>query len=251
MPDWDDTDYSTLAVDYANVRRPDPRIGAQLVAALGDARTVLNIGAGTGSYEPTDRHVVAVEPSAQMRANRDPALPPAIAGVADALPFDDDAFDAALAVLTVHHWPDLEAGLAEVRRVTRDRVVIMTADPEALADLWAADYAPEFHATERRRYPSLERIGVALGTDDLEIRPLTIPFDCSDGFTDSFYGRPEAMLEPAVRRAQSAWSFVDDAAQARFTASLSADLASGVWDERHGHLRTQPEFAGSMRILIA
>jgi SAM-dependent methyltransferase len=250
MPDWDDTDYSTLAVDYANVRRPDPRIGAQLLAALGSARTVINVGAGTGSYEPTDRHVVAVEPAAGMRARRDPGLAPAIDARADALPFDDGSFDAALAVLSVHHWPDLEAGLAELRRVARDRVVIMTADPAALADLWVSEYSPEFHATEKRRYPSPARIAAALGSE-VESRTLTIPFDCTDGFTDSFYGRPEEMLEPAVRRAQSAWSFVDDEAQAEFVAHLSADLESGAWDERFGTLRTQPEFEGSMRILVA
>jgi SAM-dependent methyltransferase len=249
MPDWDDTDYSTLAVDYANVRRPDRRIGAQLAAALGSARTVINVGAGTGSYEPTDRHVAAVEPSAEMRARRDPALVPAIDARAESLPFDDGEFDAALAVLTVHHWPDLEAGLAELRRVAR-RIVIMTADPEALADLWVSDYSPEFHDEEARRYPSLERIAAGLGGGELAVRPLLIPLDCRDGFTDSFYGRPEAMLEPAVRRAQSAWSFVDEAAQARFVASLSADLESGAWDERHGELRSQPEFVGSMRILV-
>ncbi|HEX4751675.1 MAG TPA: SAM-dependent methyltransferase, partial [Solirubrobacterales bacterium] len=122
-------------------------------------------------------------------------------------------------------------------------------DPKALADLWVADYAPEFHTTERRRYPSLERIAAALG-GELTVRPLLIPLDCRDGFTDAFYGRPEAMLEPAVRRAQSAWSFVDDEAQSRFVTSLSADLESGAWDERLGHLRTQPEFVGSIRVLI-
>lgn len=249
MPDWDDTDYSTLAVDYANVRRPDPRIGAQLVAALGAARTVLNVGAGTGSYEPTDRQVTAVEPSAEMRAKRGPALPPAIDATADALPFEDDAFDAALAVLTVHHWPDLEAGLAEIRRVTHGPVVIMTADPEAIADLWLSDYSPEYEEVQRRRYPSLDRIAEALD-GRLAVRPLTIPLDCRDGFVDAFYGRPEAMLDPAVRRAQSGWSFVDEDAQARFVGRLSDDLDLGVWDERFGHLRTQPEFIGSIRILV-
>ncbi len=250
MPDWDDTDYADLATDYASVRRADPRIGAQLVAALGDARTVLNVGAGTGSYEPTDRHVVAVEPSAEMRGRRDPALPPAIDATADALPFDDDSFEAALAVFTIHHWPDLDRGLAEVRRVTSGPVAVMTADPEALGDLWLAEYAPEFHATERSRYPSLPRIAAALGSL-LEARPLRIPLDCTDGFADAFYGRPEALLDPAVRNAQSAWSFVDAEAQAQFVARLSADLESGAWDERFGHLRTQPEFEGSIRILTA
>ena len=250
MPDWDDTDYGGLATDYSSARRADPRIGAQLVAALGDARTVLNVGAGTGSYEPTDRHVVAVEPSAEMRARRDPALPPAIDATADALPFDDGSFEAALAVFTIHHWPDLDRGLAEVRRVTRGPVAIMTADPEALGDLWLAEYAPEFHATERSRYASLPRIAAALGSL-LEVRPLRIPPDCTDGFADAFYGRPEGMLDPAVRNAQSAWSFVDAEAQARFVARLSADLESGAWDERFGHLRAQPEFEGSIRILTA
>jgi SAM-dependent methyltransferase len=250
MPDWDDTDYSKLAGDYAQVRRPDPRIGAQLAAALGDARTVLNVGAGTGSYEPTDRTVVAVEPSAEMRAKRDPALPPALDARASALPFDDDSFDAALAVFTVHHWPDLEAGLAEVRRVTRGPVVIMSADPAALDRFWLADYAPEFHATEARRYPAPARIAPALGGGELESRPVVIPLDCTDGFADAFYGRPEALLEPAVRRAQSAWSFVDDYAQATFVDTLSRDLHSGAWDRSYGHLRTQPEFVGSIRILI-
>jgi SAM-dependent methyltransferase len=268
MPDWDDTDYSSLAADYAAVRRPDPRIGAQLVAQLGAARTILNVGAGTGSYEPTDRHVVAVEPSAEMRARRDPALPPAIDATADALPFDDGSFDAALAAFTIHHWPDLDRGLAEVRRVTRGPVVIMTADPEALGGLWLADYAPEFHAAERSRYPSLERIAAALGAAGsgdaadhacsarrgataLDVSQLRIPLDCSDGFADAFYGRPEALLDPAVRNAQSAWSFVDEDAQARFVERLRADLDSGAWDERHGHLRTQTEFEGSIRILTA
>jgi hypothetical protein len=202
MPDWDDTDYSTLAVDYANVRRPDPRIGAQLAAALGDARTIVNVGAGTGSYEPADRHAAAVEPAAEMR------------------------------------------------RVTAGPIVIMTADPAALGDLWLAEYAPEFHATERARYPSLERIEAALG-GPLEARPLKIPLDCTDGFADAFYGRPEAMLDPAVRNAQSAWSFIDADAQSRFARRLRADLDSGAWDERFGRLRTQPEFEGSIRILTS
>jgi SAM-dependent methyltransferase len=232
---------------------------------------VLNGGGGTGSYAPTDRQVVAVEPAAEMRARRDPSLPPAIDATAEALPFDDDSFDAALAVFTVHHWPDLEAGLAEVRRVTSGPVVIMTADPEALGDLWLSEYAPEFHATERLRYPDLGRIATALGSGavvdqpagaapsaadrlradprPLVVRPLRIPLDCTDGFADAFYGRPEALLDPAVRRAQSAWSFVDADAQSRFVRHLRADLDSGAWDERHGHLRRQPEFEGSIRIL--
>jgi SAM-dependent methyltransferase len=158
VPDWDDTDYSAVTGSYAAVRRADPVVAAQILDALGSARTVVNVGAGTGSYEPTDRHVVAVEPSAEMRKARPRTLPPALDGRADRLPFDDNAFEAALAVLTVHHWADLRAGLRELRRVACDRVVIMTADPEALERLWIPAYAPEFHEVERRRYPSLQEL---------------------------------------------------------------------------------------------
>jgi SAM-dependent methyltransferase len=250
VPEWDDTDYATLAQNYAIRRRPDPAIAAQLQDALGTARTVINVGAGTGSYEPTDRYVVAVEPSAQMRAGRPTTLPPALDARAEALPFDDDAFDAALAVLTIHHWSNLAAGLRELRRVARGPVVILTADPQALSELWLPEYAPEFHEVELRRYPPLDRIREYLG-GAIEVRVLRIPLLCLDGFADAFYGRPELMLEQATRQAQSAWTFVPAEAQARFERRLSADLASGAWDARWGRLRTLPTFEGSMRILIA
>ena len=249
-PDWDDHDYRATAKDYARVRRADPQIADQVLDALGDARSVVNVGAGTGGYEPDDRYVVAVEPSADMRARRPAGAVPAVDADAAHLPFDDDSFDAALAVLTVHHWPDLEAGLAELRRVARGRVVVLTAAPARLGTLWLAECAPEFHATERRRYPAIERLAADL--DGItEVRPLHIPLGCTDGFADAFYGRPEALLDPAVRQAQSAWSFVDEAAQAAFASRLRADLDSGAWDERHGHLRTQPTFDGSMRLVIS
>jgi SAM-dependent methyltransferase len=254
-PEWDDTDYAPAAQSYAHVRQADPVVAEQIVTALGDAKTIINVGAGTGSYEPEDRYVVAIEPSAEMRAKRPSERVPAIHATAEALPFDDDAFDAGLAVLTVHHWPDLEAGLRELRRVCRDRVVILTADPDALARLWLADYSPEFHAVEARRYPPIDRIANALGgsgdDDTFDVVPLSIPYNCLDGFADAFYGRPEALLQPEVRRAQSAWSFVSDADQERFATRLAADLASGAWDEAHGQLRTEPRFEGSMRLLIA
>jgi SAM-dependent methyltransferase len=250
VPEWDDTDYAPVAGVYATRRRADPVIAEQLHEALGPARTVINVGAGTGSYEPTDRYVVAVEPSAEMRARRPAELPPAVDARAEALPFDDGAFDAALAVLTVHHWPDLAGGLRELRRVSAGTVVIMTADPHALGRLWLADYAPEFHEVELRRYPALDEIERLLG-GGLDVRPLRIPLDCTDGFADAFYGRPELMLDRDTRRAQSAWGFVTDEAQERFERRLSADLASGAWDARHGELRAQAEFEGSMRILVA
>lgn len=250
MPDWDDTDYAPVADSYGARRRADPVIAAQLHHALGSARTVINVGAGTGSYEPTDRYVMALEPSAQMRAARPAQLPPAIDGRADALPFDDDAFDSAMAVLTIHHWPDLPAGLRELRRVSCGPVVIMTADPQELDRLWLVDYAPEFHQVETRRYPPLAQLASCLG-GNVEVRPVRIPLACTDGFADAFYGRPEAIMDPYVRRAQSAWSFVSEEAQQKFEQALSHDLASGAWDARYGHLRSQPEFEGSMRIVIA
>jgi SAM-dependent methyltransferase len=250
VPDWDDTDYERLASDYASVRRPDPAVAEQLKTWLGGARTVINVGAGTGAYEPQDRYVVAVEPSEQMRRRRPRDLPPAIDARADALPFDADVFDAGLAVLTLHHWPDLESGLGELRRVTRGPIVVVTADPGLLGRLWLATYAPEFHAVERRRYPPITRIRTALG-GRVSTRPLRIPLHCTDGFVDAFYGRPEALLNPRVRRAQSAWSFVSEAAQGALVARLSADLASGVWDARFGYLRSQPYFEGSLQILVA
>jgi SAM-dependent methyltransferase len=250
LPEWDDTDYATVAGRYAQVRRADPAIESQIIDALGDARTVVNVGAGTGSYEPRDRYVAAIEPSAQMRAKRSRQLVPAIDARADSLPFDDGAFAAGLAVLTIHHWPDLEAGLGELRRVCRDRVAVMTADPAALKALWVAAYSPEFHAVESRRHPPLDRIAEAPGRE-IDVRSVVIPRECSDGFADAFYGRPEAMLDPEVRRAQSAWSFVSERDQQRFVDRLSADLSSGAWDEQHGHLRGLPQLEASMRLVIA
>ena len=250
MSSWTagDFDYDTLGGGYTGVRRPDDRIAAQIVSALGNARSVLNIGAGAGSYEPTDRFVVPVEPSATMRAQRPPHLAPAIEAVAEALPFDAAAFDAAMAVLTVHHWPDAGAGLGELRRVTRGPVVILTFDGPALERFWLNDYAPELIAVERRRYPSITSICGALG-GSCTVDVVTIPFDCTDGFGDAFYGRPERFLDPAVRAAQSGWGFVDDRAERRAVDALRADLESGEWDDRHGDLRTQPTYDGAVRLI--
>lgn len=252
MAMWDagDFDYDTLGAGYTGVRRPDPHIAAQIHAALGGARTVVNIGAGAGSYEPTDRHVVPVEPSATMRAQRPAHLAPAVDAVAGALPFDDGSFDAAMAVLTVHHWPDTDAGLRELRRVTSGPVVILTFDGSALEDFWLNDYAPELIAAERRRYPEIERIRDALGGISV-VDVVTIPFECTDGFGDAFYGRPERFLDPAVRAAQSGWGFVDSATEERAVEHLRSDLLSGEWDRRHGHFRSQPTFEGAVRLITA
>jgi SAM-dependent methyltransferase len=243
-----DFDYDAQGAGYAGQRRTDPRIEAMVHAALGEAKTIVNIGAGAGSYEPAGAWVLAVEPSATMRAQR-PKDRPAIHGFADSLPLDDDSVDAAMAMITVHQWPDAAKGLAEMRRVARGPVVVLTFDGEALDRWWLNDYAPELFAAEARRYPAIADIAATIGART-EVTPVPIPLDCTDGFTEAFYGRPERMLDPAVRRAQSAWGFVEPAVIARFEETLGADLSSGRWDERHGHLRTQPSFEGSVRLIV-
>ena len=244
-----DVDYGAWGRGYSLQRRADPRIEAQVHAALGDARTVLNIGAGAGSYEPRDRHVIAIEPAAAMRAQRGPDRAPAIAGVAEALPLDDQSVDASMAMMTVHQWPDLAKGLAELRRVTRGPIVIMTADGEALGGFWFNDYAPERIEAERRRLPPIRTLVLGLG-GQVEVETVAIPLDCTDGFVEAFYGRPERMLDPLVRAAQSGWGFVSPDVELRFVATLSADLASGAWDRKYGALRTQPTFDGGGRLVI-
>ncbi len=244
-----DADYGTIGEGYASYRRPDPRIATHIIRALGDASTVLNVGAGAGSYEPRDREVTAVEPSATMRAQRPSGLPRAIDATAGDLPFDDDSFDAALATFTVHQWSDLDAGLAELRRVTRGPVLVLSCDPTALDRFWLAEYAPEVIATEAARYPSVEHLASALGGRSV-IEPVPIPLDCTDGFGEAYYGRPEMLLEPGARLANSAWSFIAADAADLAVRRLGDDLASGAWDDRHGDLRSRPTFDGSLRLVI-
>ncbi|EIV93085.1 class I SAM-dependent methyltransferase [Frankia sp. QA3] len=243
-----DVDYDRHGGGYATLRRTDPRIEARVHAALGDARTVLNVGAGAGSYEPTDRYVVPVEPSAAMRAQRPGGLAPAVRAIAEDLPFDDDSFDAAMALVTVHQWSDARRGLRELRRVSRGPVVVLTFDGDALDLLWLAEYAPELIAAERRRFPGIDVLSELIGRH-VEVEAVPVPIDCVDGFTEAFYARPEKFLDPTARRAQSAWSFVSDTDEDRSVDRLRQDLESGSWDERHGHLRTQNEFVGALRLL--
>lgn len=243
-------DYDRHAAGYPAKRRADPRIEARVLAALGEARSVLNVGAGCGSYEPRDRYVLAVEPSAGMRAQRPAHLAPAIDAVAEALPLDTSSFDAAMAMVTVHHWRDPVAGLRELRRVARRRVVVLTLDPVALGDFWLlADYLPEALADDRRRFPAIERVADALGAASVEAIP--VPADCSDGFLEAYFGRPEAFLDPAVRGAQSVWPRLPSGVQERALAALEADLHSGVWDERYGDLRRRPCYEGALRLVLS
>lgn len=244
-----DANYGVIGIDYAVYRRPEPRIAAQIARALGDARTVLNIGAGAGSYEPRDREVTAVEPSATMRAQRPPDIPMAIDAVAESLPFPDQSFDASMGTWTVHQWADLTQGMAELKRVTKGPIVIMAADPDRLHDFWLTDYFPEVLDKELTRFPTIDTIVALLGPG-ARIEPVRIPLDCSDGFTEAYYGRPERLLEPGVQRAMSSWTMIDPSLLYRFESRLAADLESGAWDARFGHLRTQPEYEGSLRLII-
>ncbi len=247
-----DVDYARIGPGYSTHRRPDPRIQAHIHAALGSARTVVNVGAGAGSYEPLDRHVIAIEPAAAMRAQRPRHLVPAIDARAEALPLDDQSVGASMALITVHQWADLARGLAELKRVTRGPIVVMGFDVEALDDYWLAQYVPELMAAGRRRDPPIATLVDALSTPERRAtaQVVPIPIDCTDGFIEAYYGRPERFLDESVIRAQSTWQFVAPEVRERFAKTLAADLASGRWDERFGHLRGQPFYEGSLRLIV-
>ena len=236
-------DYDRGGGTYTATRRTDPRLAARIWAALGDARSVVNVGAGTGNYEPPDRYVVAVEPSETMAAQR---ATPAIRASAEALPFHDASFDAAMAVLSDHHWADAIAGLREMARVAR-RVVVFQWDAECVDLAWLTrDYLPEFRAL-RAPVPLAER-AAAIGAR-MEVVP--IPWDCEDGFFHAFWRRPEAYLEEQVRRGSSVWGRVGPDAEARAVARLRADLESGAWQERNAALLELEEYDLGYRLLVA
>lgn len=189
--------YDTIGVDYANLRKPDPRIAAHIHAALGEARTVLNVGAGAGSYEPADRDVTAVEPSAEMIRQRPSYLAPAIQGGAEALPFSDKQFDASMAILTIHHWADKAEGLAEMRRVTRGPVVLLTFDPMHRG-CWLTDYLPALMTLDEGQMPAMADYARWMGP--ISVSPVPVPHDCCDGFLYAYWHRPHAYLDPKIRQ---------------------------------------------------
>jgi len=239
--------YDTIGTTYTVTRRTDPRIAARVWAALGDARTVLNVGAGTGSYEPPDRDVIAVEPSAVMRAQRPAGAAPCLAATADHLPFADQSFDAAMALATVDHWPDPIAGLRELRRVAR-RVVVFTHDASDPDRFWLTrDYLPE-HAGLWAGRPSLAELAGAIAA---RTEPVPIPWDCADGFYEAYWRRPEAYLDERVRRGMSVWARVGPDAERRAVRGLRGDLASGRWAERNRDLLGLDAAELDSRLLIA
>jgi SAM-dependent methyltransferase len=241
--------YDERAGDYARTRQADPRIAAAIEEALADAATVVNVGAGTGSYEPRGRRVTAVEPSAEMIAQRPPGAAPAVRAGAEALPFPDDSFDAAMAVLTVHHWPDLDRGLAELRRVARDRIVLVTFDPGPLRGFWLVrDYFPAIVGLHADRISSS---GLAEKLPAAGASSIPVPRDCSDLFFAALWGRPELLLDPAVVRPLWVLEKLPEAVRREGLQRLAADLESGAWDERHGHLRAEAEFDVGLRLVVS
>ena len=241
--------YDTIGRGYARGRRSDPSIAAQLAAALGDARSVLNVGAGAGSYEPQDRSVIAVEPSAVMLAQRPSGAAGAVQACAEALPFRGRAFDATMAVLTLHHWSDRAVGLAECARVARRRVVLLTFDPAAEAFWLVRDYFPEFAKMDRNVFPAMSAYAEAFGAiARVEVAPVPVPRDCVDGFLGAYWARPAAYLDPEVRSAIS--SFARPGLE-QGLALLRADLASGAWHARNEHLATPAALDLGYRLVVA
>jgi SAM-dependent methyltransferase len=244
------TTYDTIGRGYTRQRRPDPRIARQLQAALGPARSVLNVGAGAGSYEPEGRTVVAAEPSGVMLAQRPPEAAPAVRARAEALPFADRSFDAVMAVLTLHHWADQAAGLAECVRVARDRVVLLTCDPACTGFWLVDDYLPEFLELDHIQLPSIPTIKEAFGPGvQVTSTPVPVPHDCVDGFLGAFWRRPAAYLDPTVQAGISSFARLPDAAKK--LERLRADLASGAWQARHGALLEREALDIGYRIVVA
>lgn len=237
--------YDTIGVNYAELRKPDHRIAAAIEEALGSAHTILNVGAGTGSYEPVDRDVTAVEPSIEMIRKRHPSAARAIQASADNLPFADKSFEAAMAVLTIHHWPDKEAGLREVRRVTRGKIVLLTFDPSQRP--WLTDYFPELAVLDDAQMPAMADYSRWLGP--VRTRPLLVPHDCEDGFLYAYWRRPEAYLDPRIRSGSSSFWTIGNAETG--LRRLSDDIQTGDWDRRYGHLRTLEEYDAGYRLVIA
>jgi SAM-dependent methyltransferase len=239
--------YDAIGLGYGHYRRPDRRIATAILDVLGDAAPVVNVGAGTGSYEPVDRSVVAVEPSFAMIRQRPTGSAPVVQASATHLPFRDAIFAAALAVLTVHHWPDRVRGLTELARVAQHRLVIVTWDP-ATSSFWLVeDYFPAILEIDRQILPPMEELRQTLGT--IEVRPLPIPYDCTDGFLGAYWRRPHAYLDPGVRGAISTFAKISNVESG--LRRLRGDLADGTWERRYGHLLRRSELDLGYRLVIA
>ena len=237
--------YDSIGINYSELRQADPRIAEAVKIALGSSTSVLNVGAGTGSYEPADRHVTAVEPSLEMIRKRSSLAARAIQASADDLPFDDDAFDTAMAILTVHHWPEKEAGLRELRRVTRGRIVLLTFDPSHRP--WLTDYLPELAALDEAQMPMIADYERWLG--NAQVTPVLVPHDCSDGFLYAYWRRPTAYLDARIRSGSSSFWTIKNAEKG--LALLKRDLDSGEWERRYADLLTLDAYDAGYRLVVA
>jgi SAM-dependent methyltransferase len=240
--------YDHIGIDYKNLRKPDSRIAAIIEDALGNSSSVLNVGAGAGSYEPINHNVIALEPSIEMIRQRVAHAAPVVQGIAELLPFSDKAFSAALAILTVHHWKNQSGGIRELLRIARDRVVIMAFDPEQTRKFWLVqDYLPEIAAID---FDSLSSINtITQEFTRFEIRPVPVPCDCSDGFLGAYWQRPHAYLEPDVRNAISVFSKIEDIETG--LSKLQHEIENGVWLQKYGYLGRQQELDLGYRLIIA
>src|SRR5262245_40870918 len=237
--------YDSIGLNYANLRQPDPRIARRIEAALGDAQTVLNVGAGAGSYEPAGRQITAIEPSAEMIGKRVASNATVIQGSAENLPFDDSSFDASMAVLTIHHWSDQERGVREMRRVTRGRIVFLTYDP-SFRGFWLADYFPALVTLDEGQMPQMADYEKWL--DSVEVSAVPIPHNCKDGFLAGYWRRPGAYLDERVRAAMSSFWKLGNVAEG--LGKLEADLKSGAWEQRYSRLLKLEELDCGYRLVV-
>jgi SAM-dependent methyltransferase len=238
--------YDSIGLNYANLRQPDPRIARRIEAALGDAQTVLNVGAGAGSYEPAGRQITAIEPSAEMIGQRAASNATVVQGSAENLPFDDGSFDASMAVLTIHHWSDQERGVMEMRRVTRGKIVFLTYDP-SFRGFWLADYFPALVTLDEGQMPQMANYKKWLGSVEVSVVP--IPHNCKDGFLAGYWRRPAAYLDERVRAAMSSFWKLGDIAEG--LKKLDVDLRSGAWEQRYSRLLKLEELDCGYRLVVA
>ncbi|MGI9364614.1 MAG: class I SAM-dependent methyltransferase [Rhizobiaceae bacterium] len=238
--------YDKIGINYANLRKPDSRIAATINAALDTAKTVLNVGAGAGSYEPENRVVTALEPSLEMIRQRSGSTAHVVQGSAEHLPFDDRSFDAAMAVLTIHHWTDQTNGVAEMQRVARDKLVFLTFDP-AFHSFWLADYFPALITMDEAQMPQISDYQRWLGS--IEVTAVPIPQDCTDGFLAGYWKRPQAYLDDRVRAAMSSFWALDNVEQG--LEDLRSDLQSGAWNKKYAHLQELEELDCGYRLIVA
>ncbi len=237
--------YDTIGTRYSTYRRPDPRIARALHTELHQDATIVNLGAGVGSYEPADRDLVAVEPSRLMISQRPRSAPPVVQARAECLPFRDEAFDVAMAILSIHHWSDIERGLIEARRVAKQQMVLLTWIGFG-QDFWLLDYLPQIREIDEPLFPSIEDLAQILGP--LRVIPVPIPHDCTDGFLCAYWRRPHAYLDEDVRRAISTFSRVRDFEDG--LRSLEKDLQSGEWKQRYGHLFLSESIDYGYRVVV-